>query len=220
MISRRRKWSRRWAAGLGFGAGACVGMTLLAGGMVSAHDGPTLVPPAIERGLRDVLHTPPLLVRQGSRVTLRYDVVCQADGFGKPCALEGDVFVRRAGETAFRATPTRSDRRGRAGSFCRRPGRRPFLLRRHRGRRRQLDDGSRRRRGRSAARVGGARAHARQPRCARLRPGAKARRSCARRLLGSGQRCIRPHHGTRDGAHRPVGVRRRARTAPWSCSTR
>ncbi len=105
MIPRRRRWRRRWAAGLGFGAGACVGMTLLAGGVVSAHDGSTSVPPAIERGLRDVLHTPPLLVRQGGRVTLRYDVVCQADSFGKPCALEGNLFSRRAGETAYRQTP-------------------------------------------------------------------------------------------------------------------
>jgi hypothetical protein len=104
MIPRRRSWSRRWAAALGFGAGACVGMTVLAGGVVSAHDAPTVVPPAVERGLRDVLHTPPLLARQGSRVTLRYDVVCQADGFGKPCAPKGDVFIRGAGDTAFRAT--------------------------------------------------------------------------------------------------------------------
>jgi hypothetical protein len=104
MNPRRRYWSRRWAAGLGFGAGACVGMTLLAGGMVSAHDGPTAVPPAIERGLRDVLHTPPLLVRTGNRVTLRYDVVCQADSFGKPCALEGNLFIRRSGEAAYRST--------------------------------------------------------------------------------------------------------------------
>jgi hypothetical protein len=104
MIPRRRSSSRRLAAGLGFGAGACVGMTLLAGGVVSAHDGPTVVPPAIERGLRDVLHTPPLLVRQSSRVTLRYDVVCQADSFGKPCALKGNLLIRRAGETAYRLT--------------------------------------------------------------------------------------------------------------------
>lgn len=102
MIPGRGSWSRRRAAALGFGAGACVGMTLLAGGVVSAHDGPTAVPPAIERGLRDVLHTPPLLARQGSRVTLRYDVLCQADGFGKPCAPTGNVFIRRAGETAYR----------------------------------------------------------------------------------------------------------------------
>jgi hypothetical protein len=77
-------------------------MTLLAGGVVSAHDAPTAVPPAIERGLRDVLHTPPLLARRGSPVTLRFDVVCQADGFGKPCALTGDVFIRRGNDTVYR----------------------------------------------------------------------------------------------------------------------
>jgi hypothetical protein len=113
MFPRRRSWSRRWAAALGFGAGACVGMTLLAGGVVDAHETPVVAPPAVERGLRDVLHTPPLLVRQGSRVTLRYDVVCQADGFGKPCALTGEVFVRRAGDTAYR--PTRLAATGEAG---------------------------------------------------------------------------------------------------------
>ncbi len=113
MIPRRRSWSRRWAATLGFGAGACVGMTLLAGGVVSAHDAPSVVPPAVERGLRDVLHTPPLLVRQGGRVTLRYDAVCQADGFGKPCALRGEVFTRRAGDASYR--PSRLAPTGEAG---------------------------------------------------------------------------------------------------------
>jgi hypothetical protein len=113
MIPRRRGWSRRWAATLGFGAGACVGMTLLAGGLVGAHGTPTNSPPALERGLRDVLHTPPLLARDGSRVTLRYDVVCQADGFGKPCALKGDLFVRRARDVAYR--PTRLAPAGESG---------------------------------------------------------------------------------------------------------
>jgi len=102
MIPRRMGRGRRWTAGVGFGAGVCVGMTLLAGGVVGAHTAPTDSPPSVERGLRDVLHTPPLLARQGDRVSLRYDVVCQADGFGKPCALAGDVFVRRAGEIAYR----------------------------------------------------------------------------------------------------------------------
>ena len=136
MIRTRGSWSRRWAAALGFGAGACAGMTLLAGGVVSAHDGPTTVPPAIERGLRDVLHTPPLLARQGSRVTLRYDVLCQADGFGKPCALTGNVFIRRAGETAYRQQRLAPAGESGLETVGRRPGRRTFLLRRHRGRRR------------------------------------------------------------------------------------
>ena len=94
---------RSWTAALGFAVGVGIGMTVLAGGVVSAHDGPTESLPAIERGLRDVLHTPPSLVREGSSVDLRYDVVCQADAFGKPCALNGNVFVRSAGERGYHA---------------------------------------------------------------------------------------------------------------------
>ncbi len=102
--------------------------------------------------------------------------------------------------------PTRSGGGVRAGDCGRRPGRRTFLLRRHQGRRRQLDDCSSRRRSRAATGVGGPRAHLRKPRRARLRPGAKARRSCARRCLGIRQRGFRPHHRSRDGSHRPLGL--------------
>lgn len=96
---------RRWTTVLGFCAGACIGMTLLAGGVVSAHDGAADSPGVIERGLRDVLHTPPSLAREGSSVALRYDVVCQADSLGRPCAPEGNAFVRDVGESAYRTVP-------------------------------------------------------------------------------------------------------------------
>ena len=33
---------------------------------------------------------------------LRYDVVCQADSFGKPCTPAGNVFVRQGGELEYR----------------------------------------------------------------------------------------------------------------------
>ncbi len=220
MIPRRRRWSRRWAAGLGFGAGACVGMTLLAGGVVSAHDGPTAVPPAIERGLRDVLHTPPLLARQGSRVTLRYDVVCQADSFGKPCALDGNVFIRRAGETAFRQTPLAPA--GEAGLETAvdipAEGLSYYAV---------IEDGA----GSSmTVPAGGAVAPQRAwavPELTAVNLGVhvfgrarKADRQRARRCLGIRQRRLRPHHGPRDGAHRTVGLRRRLGRHAWSCSTR
>ena len=109
---------------LSFAVGVSTGMTVLAGGVVSAHDGPTEPLPAIERGLRDVLHTPPSLVRQGNRVELRYDVVCQADAFGKPCALNGNVFVRSAREGGYRCA-SRTRGRGGARSNGGRPGGRP-----------------------------------------------------------------------------------------------
>jgi hypothetical protein len=104
MIRRgRRSRGRSWTAALGFAVGVGIGMTVLAGGVVSAHDGSTEPLPAVERGLRDVLHTPPSFVREGDSVGLRYDVVCQADAFGKPCAPTGSVFLRSAGERGYRA---------------------------------------------------------------------------------------------------------------------
>ena len=127
-------------------------MTVLAGGVVSAHDGPTEPLPAIERGLRDVLHTPPSLVRQGNRVELRYDVVCQADAFGKPCALNGNVFVRSAREGGYRAVRlARAGEAALAATVDVPAG--ALVLRRHR-RRRRLDHRPRGRRCRSATGCG------------------------------------------------------------------
>ncbi len=98
---RRGRSGRRWAAALGFAIGACTGMALLTGGVVSASEVPGDSPPTI--GLRDVLHTPPSLVPEGGTVALRFDVVCQADARGKPCAPNGSLFVRPAGESGYRA---------------------------------------------------------------------------------------------------------------------
>ncbi len=67
-----------------------MGVIALAGGAVSAAVDAT----SADRALRDVLHTPPSLVEQGQPTELRYDVVCQADAFGKPCTPAGTVFVR------------------------------------------------------------------------------------------------------------------------------
>jgi hypothetical protein len=79
-------------------------MTVLTGSVVGAAVDSQSVPsaPAVERGLRDVLHTPPLLLEQGGGVSLRYDAVCQADAFGKPCTLTGNVFVRDNRDLAYR----------------------------------------------------------------------------------------------------------------------
>ena len=103
MIRRGSGSGRRRAAVLGFAVGASTGMTLLTGGVVSASDVPDSGPPTIERGLRDVLHTPPSFGREGGEVTLRFDVVCQADGFGTPCVSDGNVYVRPAGESGYRS---------------------------------------------------------------------------------------------------------------------
>src|SRR5262245_36401074 len=105
MIRTRKSRGRRWATLLGFCAGACIGMTVLAGGVVSAQDGAADAPAVVERGLRDVLHTPPSLAREGGSVDLRYDVVCQADALGTPCAPKGSAFVRRADQPSYHAVP-------------------------------------------------------------------------------------------------------------------
>jgi len=95
-----RKWnaSGRLTAALGFSCGAAVGLIALAVGAVGAAVDVT----SPDRGLRDVLHAPPSLVEQGLPMELRYDVVCQADSFGKPCTPAGSVFVRRGGELDYR----------------------------------------------------------------------------------------------------------------------
>ena len=94
MILRRSSSSGRLRAALGLSCGAAVGMIVLAVGAVGAATSP-------EAALRDVLHAPPSLVEQGRSIELRYDVVCQADGFGKPCTPAGSVFVRQGGELEY-----------------------------------------------------------------------------------------------------------------------
>jgi len=96
----------RWTVA-GFVCGGLAGLTVLTSGVVAAavDAWPATRPVTTERGLRDVLHTPPLLVARGQRVNLRYDAVCQSDGLGKLCELAGDVFVRGSREFAFRRVP-------------------------------------------------------------------------------------------------------------------
>lgn len=96
----------RWTV-VGFVCGGIAGLTVLTSGVVAAavDGGRVTRSTTTERALRDVLHAPPLLVARGQRVTVRYDAVCESDGFGKPCELAGNVFVRRNGEFAFRRVP-------------------------------------------------------------------------------------------------------------------
>ena len=98
MILRGLSASGRLTAALGFSCGVAVGAIALAVGAVGAAVDAT----SPDAALRDVLHTPPSLVEQGGPIELRYDVVCQADSFGKPCAPAGNVFVRQGGELAYR----------------------------------------------------------------------------------------------------------------------
>jgi hypothetical protein len=97
----RSRWRR---VSLGFMCGLLVGTFVLTGGVfgaaVDSHSATTRA--TVEPGLRDILHTPPLLVQPGRGVALRYDGVCQSDAFGSPCALAGSVFVRDSGELPYR----------------------------------------------------------------------------------------------------------------------
>ena len=98
MILRGLTSSGRLTAALGFSCGVAVGAIALAVGAVGAAVDAT----SPDAALRDVLHTPPSLAEQGRPVELRYDVVCQADSFGRPCVPTGYVFVRQGGEVAYR----------------------------------------------------------------------------------------------------------------------
>jgi hypothetical protein len=96
MIARRRRWRPPMAA-LGFACGVASGLALIAGGVGGAG----VAELAVGNGLRDVLHTPPLLVQQGEPTELRFDAVCQSNPFGAPCELSGTVFVRNGEEEAY-----------------------------------------------------------------------------------------------------------------------
>ena len=98
MILRRLSSSGRLRAALGLSCGVAVGVIVLAVGAVGAAVDTT----SADAALRDVLHTPPSLVEQGHSMELRYDVVCQADAFGRPCTPAGSVFVRQEGELEYR----------------------------------------------------------------------------------------------------------------------
>jgi hypothetical protein len=88
---------------LGLLAGAAA-VSVLLGTQVSAASPPE-GRATVERALRDVLHTPPLLFERGRMVDLTFDAVCQSDAFGAPCALSGTAYVRLSGRAAFVELP-------------------------------------------------------------------------------------------------------------------
>lgn len=104
--ARRCRWRRRRsivaATGAALGAALC---TALLAAHVDASAHATTSPATGGPGLRDVLHSPPLLLTPGMPVTLRYEAVCESDAFGGPCALAGDVYIRGAGQAAFARIP-------------------------------------------------------------------------------------------------------------------
>lgn len=107
-MTRARRWRWRTRRSLVGGAGALLGATLCTALLGTTVDTParaTTARVADEIGLRDVLHSPPLLLERGKSVTLRYEAVCESDAFGAPCALTGDVYVRAAGQSAFVRMP-------------------------------------------------------------------------------------------------------------------
>ena len=205
MILRRSSSSGRLTAALGFSCGAAAGAIALAVGAVGAAVDAT----SPDAALRDVLHTPPSLVEQGRPIELRYDVVCQADAFGKPCTPAGSVFVRRGGELEYRRIALAPAGGTALAATVDVPAQGVVLLRRHRRRRRELDDGPGGRRCGSSACVGRAFAHSGQPRHAHVRPGAEARRPRCHCDVGRRSRRSRPAHRARARPHRAFGVRRR-----------
>jgi hypothetical protein len=66
-------------------------------------------PPAQERSLREILHTPPLVLGREDAVRLRYDVVCARDELGTPCSPAGTAYVRPQGDRAYMEVPLSSD---------------------------------------------------------------------------------------------------------------
>lgn len=111
-MTRARRWGgRRSLAGV---VGAVLGATICTALLATHVDASARATPAgasVEVGLRDVLHSPPLLLERGKPVNLRYEAVCESDAFGAPCALTGDLYVRASGQTAFARIPlvTESD---------------------------------------------------------------------------------------------------------------
>lgn len=109
MHRRTTRTRGRLALVAGFLVGALAGLAALSGAVLDAGaddlHGHGHAQSAVERGLRDVLHTPPLLIARDARVVLRYDVVCQADTTGRPCRPAGSLFVRRSGSTSFVRVP-------------------------------------------------------------------------------------------------------------------
>ena len=98
----------RWPLA-GFVVGGLVGVTLLTVNVVGAFvgDTSTVRPLSVERGIGEILHTPPLLVPRGEPVELGYELVCglREDRPGRKCEPKGSVFLRAAGEARFTKLP-------------------------------------------------------------------------------------------------------------------
>src|SRR5829696_986419 len=105
----RKTW--RWPLA-GFLLGGLVGATFLTVNVVGASS--PIVPPARAASFGEILHTPPLLARVGKAVELSFGVVCGivGDEPGGKCTPHGAVFVRAAGEVAFRKLPLEPESSG------------------------------------------------------------------------------------------------------------
>lgn len=97
---RRGRPPLRLAAGLA--AGFLTGVALLGAGVYATAGEARPTRGSGGTGLRDVLHSPPLLVERSEAVSLRYEAVCQADELGAPCPVRGTLFVRDLGERLYR----------------------------------------------------------------------------------------------------------------------
>jgi len=110
----KRSW--RWPLA-GFLVGGLVGATLLTVNVVGAFVGGRApgVPPSIDGGFGEILHTPPSLVPRAERVELAFDVVCapRSDEPGRACSPQGSAHVRAEGEQAFADLPLAAEGSGR-----------------------------------------------------------------------------------------------------------
>lgn len=85
---------------VGFIIGGLLGITVLAVGVVRASVQSTephpegLIPQLEGPRLRDVLHSPPLLVSRGESVELVYTAICGPDASGERCRPRGSVYVQ------------------------------------------------------------------------------------------------------------------------------
>jgi hypothetical protein len=100
--------SWRWPFA-GFVVGALVGATILTVNVVGA--GNAGVPRAEEHSFGEILHTPPLIVKQDESVELTFDVVCGMleDRPGPRCSPSGSVYARASGAREFDAIPLSRD---------------------------------------------------------------------------------------------------------------
>jgi hypothetical protein len=110
----KRAW--RWPLA-GFIVGGLIGATFLTVNVVGAFVGDTSAvrPLSVERGIGEILHTPPLLVPRGVPLKLVYEAVCglREDRPGRACDVKGSVFLRAAEDTVFSKLPLGADRGGR-----------------------------------------------------------------------------------------------------------